>query len=116
MPRGLSSPSGPVKRSELVQSKSLQQGKLERRMTARVPLIALLVGLVAIQMRAADLGPIVASTGGRVQGEMLHEGGAVFKGIPYAQPPIGEVIQYMAHTSVRAGRSNVRGSDIILNE
>src|ERR1700722_18761212 len=38
---------------------------------------------------AAATGPIVAVTGGQVQGAALDQGGAVFKGIPYAQPPVG---------------------------
>jgi para-nitrobenzyl esterase len=34
-------------------------------------------------------GQTVTVTGGRVRGAMLAKGGAVFKGIPYAQPPVG---------------------------
>jgi para-nitrobenzyl esterase len=33
----------------------------------------------------------VAVTGGQVRGAMLEKGGAVFKGIPYAAPPVGEL-------------------------
>src|SRR6266567_2584991 len=37
-------------------------------------------------------GPVVSITGGRIQGERLPApGGAVFKGIPYAAPPIGDL-------------------------
>jgi para-nitrobenzyl esterase len=36
-------------------------------------------------------GRIVAVTGGRIQGEYLEKGGAAFKGIPYAQPPVGDL-------------------------
>ena len=39
---------------------------------------------------AGDAGPTVKVTGGQVRGAMLDNGGAVFKGIPYAQPPVGE--------------------------
>lgn len=38
---------------------------------------------------SAPTGPIVAVTGGQVQGAALDTGGAVFKGIPFAQPPVG---------------------------
>jgi len=38
---------------------------------------------------AADTGPVIAVTGGQVQGASLEKGGAVFKGIPFAQPPVG---------------------------
>src|ERR1700679_145054 len=34
-------------------------------------------------------GPIVTVTGGQVQGAVLEKGGAVFKGLPFAQPPVG---------------------------
>jgi len=47
--------------------------------------------LAAMPGAAADSGPIVAVTGGEVQGATLERGGAVFKGIPYAQPPVGEL-------------------------
>src|SRR5579863_3856995 len=37
-------------------------------------------------------GPVVAVTGGQVQGQRLPApGGAVFKGIPYAAPPVGDL-------------------------
>jgi para-nitrobenzyl esterase len=39
---------------------------------------------------AAQAGPQVTVTGGRVRGEHLAAGGAVFKGIPYAHPPTGD--------------------------
>lgn len=51
--------------------------------------IALMVCVVAgIAVVAAQQDPTVAVTGGQVRGAQLG-GGAVFKGIPYAQPPIG---------------------------
>jgi para-nitrobenzyl esterase len=45
--------------------------------------------LFAIAAVAAD--PTVAVTGGQIRGSLLEKGGAVFKGIPYAQPPEGEL-------------------------
>jgi len=36
-------------------------------------------------------GPVVSVTGGQLRGQMLKENGAVFKGIPYAQPPLGDL-------------------------
>jgi para-nitrobenzyl esterase len=51
--------------------------------------LALYMLLAAVTVTAADSGPIVAVSGGRVQGAVLAGGGAVFKGIPFAQPPVG---------------------------
>jgi para-nitrobenzyl esterase len=39
----------------------------------------------------ADSGPVVKVTGGQIRGTPLNKGGAVFKGIPYAQPPVGDL-------------------------
>ncbi|MDR3415155.1 MAG: carboxylesterase family protein, partial [Nevskia sp.] len=40
---------------------------------------------------AAD-GPIVAVTGGRIQGRLLRApGGAVFQAVPFAAPPVGDL-------------------------
>jgi len=55
------------------------------------PIIAILLTLTAIPTARADSGPIVSVTGGQVRGATLQQGGAVFKGIPYAQPPIGDL-------------------------
>jgi para-nitrobenzyl esterase len=38
---------------------------------------------------ALESGPIVTVTSGRLQGLSLDGGGVVFRGIPYAQPPLG---------------------------
>jgi len=54
-------------------------------------LIAMLIVFAANLASAADSGPIVAVTGGQVRGVLLDKGGAVFKGIPYAQPPVGDL-------------------------
>ena len=38
-----------------------------------------------------NTGPVVSVTGGKVRGTLTDFGGAVFRGIPYAQPPMGEL-------------------------
>ena len=49
--------------------------------------------LIAVCLTAASSAqrPVVDVTGGRVRGQLLKEGGAVFKGIPYAQAPLAEL-------------------------
>jgi para-nitrobenzyl esterase len=53
-------------------------------------------GLVAAWLAIAGLSvtaqspPVLDVTGGRIRGEKLAGGGAVFKGIPYAHPPTGD--------------------------
>ena len=47
--------------------------------------------LAAIPATAADSGPIVVVTGGQVRGLLLDNGGAIFKGIPFAQPPVADL-------------------------
>src|SRR5580658_7142913 len=43
---------------------------------------------VAASVWAADHPPAAPVTGGQIQGSALERGGAVFKGIPFAQPPV----------------------------
>ena len=50
--------------------------------------VVMCVALAAIPASAAISGPIVKVTGGQVRGATLAKGGAVFKGIPYAAPPV----------------------------
>src|SRR5262245_1969487 len=40
---------------------------------------------------SAQSAPTATVSGGRLQGALTRSGGAVFKGIPYAQPPIAEL-------------------------
>ncbi len=49
-----------------------------------------LIALLAAPAFAADL-PAIAVTGGLIHGGALDKGGGVFKGIPYAQAPIGDL-------------------------
>jgi len=46
--------------------------------------------LLAIAATAAD-SPTLSVTGGQLHGGLLEKGGAVFKGIPFAQPPVGDL-------------------------
>ena len=49
-------------------------------------------GLAGLSARAADSDPVVIVTGGSIRGRLLPEGrGRVFKGIPFAQPPVGQL-------------------------
>jgi para-nitrobenzyl esterase len=52
--------------------------------------IVALIGFAAPAM-GADSAALVSVSGGRVRGATLDNGGAVFKGIPYAQAPIGDL-------------------------
>ena len=54
-------------------------------------LIPFLIILAAGCASTKDSDPVVTMAGGQVQGLMLDNGGAVFKGIPYAQPPVGDL-------------------------
>jgi len=47
--------------------------------------------LFAASAFAAAGGPEVAASGGKVRGSVLGSGHAVFKGIPFAQPPVGDL-------------------------
>src|SRR5580658_3208058 len=44
--------------------------------------------LFAASAWSSDNPPAASVTGGRIQGTVLERGGAVFKGIPFAQPPV----------------------------
>ena len=51
--------------------------------------IAVLSG--AIEVGYAQQGPVTTVSAGRVEGVALAAGGAVFKGIPFAAPPVGNL-------------------------
>jgi len=52
----------------------------------RVLLLSAVLALTA----TADTPPAASVTGGQSRGAILDQGGAVFKGIPFAQPPVGD--------------------------
>ena len=55
---------------------------------------AIAIALIVLGTNAstfAQSGPIVTVTGGQIRGALLDKGGAVFKGIPFAQPPVGDL-------------------------
>ncbi len=57
---------------------------------ARLAVIALGLLDAPGSSAANPSGPVVAVTGGRVQGALMAgSGGTVFKGVPFAQPPVG---------------------------
>ena len=46
--------------------------------------------LAVAVVAAADTPPAASVTGGQIRGASLDQGGAMFKGIPFAQPPVGD--------------------------
>jgi len=51
--------------------------------------LCVMVGTIWMSWAASD--PTVAVTGGQIRGVSLSRGGAVFKGIPFAAPPVGDL-------------------------
>jgi len=45
----------------------------------------------ALAVSAAEADPVVQVVGGQIKGRLTAGGGATFKGIPYAQPPLGDL-------------------------
>ena len=54
-------------------------------------IVAVLIVVVGSAASLAQSDPIVTITGGQVRGVLLDAGGAVFKGIPYAHAPVGDL-------------------------
>jgi len=54
-------------------------------------LCAALVMGPLLSTRAAEVQATVGVSGGRIAGRMLPGGGAVFRGLPFAAPPVGEL-------------------------
>jgi para-nitrobenzyl esterase len=59
-------------------------------MIARLAFSAIATVIMAAQLPAQS-APVVDVSGGRIRGEAMAGGGAVFKGIPYAAPPTGQL-------------------------
>lgn len=60
-------------------------------MAAEIKLVLIAAALAVAGLSAVTQSPpVVEVTGGRIRGEPLAEGGALFKGIPYAHPPTGD--------------------------
>jgi para-nitrobenzyl esterase len=57
-------------------------------MSALFRYVAFSAALFAASAWSTDNPPAATVTGGRIQGSVLERGGAVFKGIPFAQPPV----------------------------
>ncbi len=53
--------------------------------------VVALIVFVAQSVGFAQSDPTVAIAGGRLRGAMLDQGGATFKGVPYVEPPIGDL-------------------------
>lgn len=51
----------------------------------------MITGLVAIVLAATPVGPLVNTTQGPVVGDRRTDGSVAFRGIPYAQPPVGNL-------------------------
>ena len=60
---------------------------MQRKSTLSLFASLALLALVA----SAQEPPAVTVTGGKIQGGTLKGGGAVFKGIPFAAPPVGDL-------------------------
>src|SRR5512144_551980 len=50
-----------------------------------------LFAVLAMPVFAADSAPTIAVSGGQIRGIAPEKGGAVFKGIPFAQAPVGDL-------------------------
>lgn len=60
-------------------------------MRATWAVLAVWIVSLAVPASAAESAPTATVTGGRIRGSQLAQGGAAFQGIPFAQPPIGDL-------------------------
>jgi para-nitrobenzyl esterase len=49
------------------------------------------IAMLSSAAYAGDADPVVRVTGGQIKGRALPSGGAAFKGVPFAQPPVGDL-------------------------
>jgi para-nitrobenzyl esterase len=54
-------------------------------------LVVMLLCFGAMFAGSSETGPLAAVTGGKIRGRLLTTGGAVFRGIPFAAPPVGDL-------------------------
>ncbi len=72
--------------------RSAAKGRTKRGASAGALCAALAAAICLVSSADAGTDPVVKVTGGQVQGVLLpDESGAVFKGIPFAQPPVGDL-------------------------
>src|ERR1039457_6953892 len=63
---------------------------LSRSGSLLVPCLLLCLGLARLPAMPEGLDPVISVTGGLIRGRLLPDGhGSGFKGIPFAQPPVG---------------------------
>ena len=60
-----------------------------RRVCCELAVLAALCWVAAVRALAAEPGPVVSVTGGEIRGALVPGAGASFKGVPFAQPPVG---------------------------
>jgi len=53
--------------------------------------IILVLLSLAATLAASATDPVVSVTGGKIRGRLTPDGGAAFKGIPFARPPVGDL-------------------------
>jgi para-nitrobenzyl esterase len=88
-------------------SRHLRPYTVSAQRTPRGRLIAtMLLAAGAVAWSSSERAPIARTSHGPLRGSLLEDGVAVFKGIPYAQPPVGrlrwrEPVQMKSWTTVR---------------
>lgn len=58
---------------------------------AHIVLALFSLSSLSLTAQAQNMGPVVQVTGGQIKGRINQDGGAYFKGIPYAAPPVGDL-------------------------